>query len=237
MSTAQLIAVKKVTDAETAKKEFEILHELHHRHIVTVYHLNLCDLYMEYCTGFDLDAFCQKTGPMNESMISHLIRQIADTLRYLHQDKNIIHCDLKPKNLMINEHGAIKLIDFGSAISLSPKQDAVTSISSNIEFTAIYAAPELILGTEITGCVDIWSMGCMIIKMVSACDPWSEHNFVNNSAAMFHIAKPDSCPLIPSSFPLSSGLQDLFTQCVLRDSTKRITALQILEHPFLSSQM
>ena len=229
---AKLIVVKKSINEETAKKEFDILDGLKHINIVDVYHLNRSNIYMEYCQGMDLSNFCN-IKVLSRNMISHFISQILNGVEYLHNN-NIIHCDLKPKNIMVNKFGIIKLIDFGSAINKLKGNEMITSISWNLEFTALYAAPEIILNKEVTKAIDIWSIGCILIKLITGNEPWSECNFVNNSACLFHIAKEDSVPVVGNQHEMSAQLDDLLRSCLIRDASKRITAKQALEHAFLS---
>mmetsp|Transcript_19017 Transcript_19017/g.30265 ORF Transcript_19017/g.30265 Transcript_19017/m.30265 type:complete len:313 (+) Transcript_19017:70-1008(+) len=236
----RMVAVKTLLNERMARKEFELLKTMRHSNIVRVYYLdrNERDVYMEHCAGCNLDVLCDRLGPLQEQMISKYLSQIASAISYMHDMHNVIHCDLKPGNIMVDAQNGIKVIDFGSALKSKSISDdntdnEITSINSNIEFTALYAAPELIHGTQITTAIDIWSIGCIIVKMVTAADPWSEEKFVNASVAMFHIAKTDAVPVLPSTASVSTALQGLLQQCLLiREPQQRITAADIGKHSF-----
>lgn len=88
--------------------------------------------------------------------------QLFYGLHQLHK-KRIVHRDIKPQNLLINDdNGELKICDFGSAKKLDPKEKNVSYIQSRY-----YRAPELIYGCQnYTTAIDIWSAGCVIAEML-----------------------------------------------------------------------
>ena len=80
---------------------------------------------------------------------------LLNGLYYLHNN-NIIHCDIKPQNLMINQNNILKIIDFGSAKDITYNN----MLSSNETIvTLLFRAPELLLGSkQINEAIDIWVM-------------------------------------------------------------------------------
>ena len=236
MDTGQCFVVKKCQKKEFALKEYSIFKELEHDHIVSAYHLEMDGLnamiLMDYCSGSDFAAFCDEMGAMNERMMAHFLEQIAMTTKYLHHNK-VVHGDLKPENIMIDHFGSIKLIDFGSSILMDTLCEHREY--DQLRFTPIYAAPELILeAVTLWTAIDVWSIGCILCKMATANDPWSLHKFKNDCSAIFHIANH------PQSFPVdfqevtSPKIRHLLKQCLCRNPQKRITAKQMLKHPFLA---
>lgn len=89
--------------------------------------------------------------------------QMFDAIAFCHLNR-ILHRDLKPQNLLVNEYGQIKLADFGLARIFDVPMRAYT----HEVVTLWYRAPEILLGTKLyaTG-VDIWSLGCIFAEMVS----------------------------------------------------------------------
>ena len=67
---------------------------------------------MELCTGPDLATFLQKDGPLDEKRARMLIRQILSGMRYLTSQERVVHCDLKPRNILFH-NGELKISDFG----------------------------------------------------------------------------------------------------------------------------
>ncbi|EKE42245.1 hypothetical protein ENUP19_0340G0061 [Entamoeba nuttalli] len=91
--------------------------------------------------------------------IPSLIHCFQYTLRYLEELK-IIHCDIKPSNIMINNNGVYKLIDYGNAL--------IDYHSSGKEYVQSrwYRAPEVILGCQWTNKIDTWSVGCVLFECI-----------------------------------------------------------------------
>jgi len=97
-------------------------------------------------------------------LIAKFGQQLLCTLGYLNSkergDKRVIHCDLKPENVLLrsSKKSAIKVIDFGSACFANQK--AYTYIQSRF-----YRAPEVLLGLNYNGAIDMWSLGCILVEM------------------------------------------------------------------------
>jgi len=88
-------------------------------------------------------------------------KRLLQALAYLARpDVDIIHCDLKPENVMLEnpKRSGVKLIDFGSACKSSEK--SYTYIQSRF-----YRSPEVILGLPYSVAIDMWSLGCMLVEM------------------------------------------------------------------------
>ena len=97
--------------------------------------------------------------------------QIVDGLVYLHK-KKIMHRDLKPDNIMINEHPlTVKIIDFGTCKDLTIETGPHTSYVS----TRWYRAPEVILlDTQYNQSIDIWSLGLILGELMLRTDKYAE---------------------------------------------------------------
>jgi serine/threonine protein kinase len=136
-----------------------------------------------------------------------------------------VHRDIKGKNILVDSQGNIKLADFGSAKRFSNiLGKAAPSVSYN--YTPLWTAPEVLTG-DYNSRVDIWSLGCVIIEMVSGKPPWSEQNFENPFRALYHIGNSDSLPKIPDS--MSDAGRAFVLRCLTRDPDKRPSASKLLE--------
>jgi cGMP-dependent protein kinase len=113
---------------------------------------------LEYVRGRDLFDILLEMGQLSEELAKFYAASLMVALEYLHE-RNIIHRDFKPENVLIDEEGYAKLTDFGAA-----------NIVDGRTYTAIgtphYLAPEIILRTGYSFSVDWWSLGVMIHEMV-----------------------------------------------------------------------
>ena len=125
-------------------------HFVHREHMCLVFELLSYNLY-------DLLRLTKFRG-VSLNLIRKFAKQIITSLRVL-ADSNIIHCDLKPENILLRhpKRSAIKLIDFGS--SCRDKKTVYTYIQSRY-----YRAPEVILGTRYDVAIDMWSLGCTLVR-------------------------------------------------------------------------
>jgi CTD kinase subunit alpha len=100
-----------------------------------------------------------------ESHIKELLRQMLEGLHYLHH-RGILHRDIKGSNILLNAEGQLKLADFGLARHYHKRRDNLDY--TNRVITLWYRPPELLLGATAYGpAVDIWSIGCIMLEMVT----------------------------------------------------------------------
>ncbi|XP_071881901.1 cyclin-dependent kinase 3 isoform X2 [Anas platyrhynchos] len=173
--TGQLVALKKIRlDSETegvpstAIREISLLKELKHPNIVrlldVVHSQKKLYLVFEYLNQ-DLKKYIDssQTGEFPLSLVKNYLFQLLQGVSFCHSHR-VIHRDLKPQNLLINEAGAIKLADFGLARAFGVPLRTYT----HEVVTLWYRAPEILLGCKYySTAVDIWSIGCIFAEMVS----------------------------------------------------------------------
>ncbi|RKP04777.1 kinase-like domain-containing protein, partial [Thamnocephalis sphaerospora] len=195
-------------------------------------------IFMEYCQGGTLTALLEHGRIEDENVMRVYTAQMLRGAAYLHSN-NIVHRDIKPDNILFDEHGSIKFVDFGAAkmIANNPKTYAQTLGKAagmnmgSLTGTPVYMAPEVITGGEKgrRGAQDIWSIGCCVLEMVTGHRPW--HNLDNEWAVMFHVAT--GRPLLPDPSQLSEHGLDFLRCCFNRAATARATAQELLSHPWL----
>lgn len=122
---------------------------------------------MEFIRGIDLFDLQNKFSLIPEEDCCFFIACIVLILEFLHKN-NIIYRDLKPENLLVDEEGYIKIIDFGSAKIVKGK--TYTSLG-----TPHYMAPEIMTGAGYTNSVDWWSLGIIIYEMLEGVVPFGPH--------------------------------------------------------------
>src|SRR5213594_2488494 len=155
--------------------------ELTHPHIVRI-HDFLHDeraggISMEYIDGETLSNLrTEKEQRVFEpDEIATWISQLCDTLDYAHNHANVIHCDLKPANLMVNQRGDLKVTDFGIARSLTDSVSRLT-VEQGRSGTLVYMSPQQLNGERCTHLDDIYSLGASIYELLTSKPPFYSGN-------------------------------------------------------------
>lgn len=236
--SGQMCAMKEVkllSDDQTSKEclkqlnqEINLLSQLSHPNIVQYYGSELDEetlsVYLEYASGGSIHKLLQEYGPFKEPVIQNYTRQILSGLAYLH-GKNTMHRDIKGANILVDPNGVVKVADFGMA-------KHITSSSSILSFkgSPFWMAPEVVINTNgYSLAVDIWSLGCTVLEMVTSKPPWS-HQY-DGVAAIFKIGNSKDIPQIPDH--LSNDAKSFLKLCLQRDPAARPTAAELLRHPFI----
>ncbi len=120
-------------------------------------------LVMERVHGESLKSLVQTNGYFSEEEVRDFALQMCEILDYLHGQK-VIHRDFTPDNLMLDEHGKIKLIDFGVA------QNTTEHVTSAVVGKHAYMPPEQFRG-QATERSDLYAMGATLFYLLSACEP------------------------------------------------------------------
>lgn len=148
------------------------------------------------------------------------IFQVLEGLIYLH-DQGVIHRDIKGSNILATKEGSIKLADFGVATRVGPLKD------SSVVGSPYWMAPEVIDQSGATTASDIWSVGAVVIELLSGRPPYAE---LDPMPALFRIVN-DDCPPLPDG---SSGVtRDFLQQCFQKEGHLRISARKLQRHPWM----
>nr|XP_043894350.1 cyclin-dependent kinase 17-like isoform X4 [Solea senegalensis] len=151
----------------TAIREVSLLKDLKHANIVTLHdiiHTDKClTLVFEYLEK-DLKQYMDDCGSiMSVHNVKIFLFQLLRGLAYCHRRK-VLHRDLKPQNLLINDRGELKLADFG----LARAKSVPTKTYSNEVVTLWYRPPDVLLGsTEYSTPIDMWGVGCIFYEMIT----------------------------------------------------------------------
>ena len=167
------------TQLEQFKREARSAARLIHPSIVTIY--DVCDegdisyILMEYVEGVSLKAFEEQNGRMDPMLAVALTAQLASALDHAHKH-NIIHCDIKPQNIVLTEAMVPKIVDFGISRIVSNETMAFTA---SVVGSVHYFSPEQAQGLAVTAQSDIYSLGIVFYEMLTGKVPFDGNNAVS----------------------------------------------------------
>jgi eukaryotic-like serine/threonine-protein kinase len=176
---------------------------------------------VEYVPGGDLKDLIDRRGPVPGAMLSRIGAAVADGLAHAHE-RGIVHRDIKPQNVLLDEYGSPKLTDFGIARALDMK--GTTSTDSYLG-TALYSSPEQLRGEGITPKSDIYSLGATLYHAAVGEPPFSGDPL---QVATQQVAKP---PVPPRARGAAVGerLEALILRCLAKDPADRPDAVALNE--------
>jgi len=229
-----MINKKNVEEPTSLENEINIMKKLSHPNVVQMKAVfdtpEILYIVMEILQGGELYERIVKQKKFTEENAATITRQIFEALAYLHEI-GIVHRDLKLENLLLvsknEEDMRIKLADFGLSKLYSGK-NLVTACG-----TPFYVAPDVLVGGGYGPAVDIWSAGILLYVLLSGRLPFS----ADNDADLFRlIMKADLVFKSPQFDIVSDTAKDLISKVLVADPTKRLTAKQALDHPFLKNK-
>jgi serine/threonine protein kinase len=191
-------------------------------------------IFMELAS-YSLSSIVKSYGGLPENVVSKYVFQILLGLRYLHQC-GIVHRDIKASNILVSTSGIVKLADFGVSKRLHDIFDTTggsrkkTNLQTMIG-SPFWMAPEVVTQAGYGRSVDVWSLGCTVVELLTGAHPWSP---LNQLAAVFQIAK-GAAPPLPND--LSPMCRSFLEQCMQTDPVCRPTTSALLKHPFVTWQL
>ncbi|KAI5954873.1 KIN2 [Candida theae] len=176
----------------------------------------------EYIEGGQMLDYIVAHGSLKEKHARKFARGIASALDYCHRN-NVVHRDLKIENIMINEKGDVKIIDFGLSNLYSPKSLLKTYCGS-----LYFAAPELLSAKPYIGPeVDIWSFGVVLYVLVCGKVP-----FDDQSVSVLHEKIKKGSVEYPNF--LSKECINLLSRMLVVDPNRRASLYEICSHPWMN---
>lgn len=140
---------------------------LSHPNIVGIYDVgeeqSFHYIVMEYVAGETLKALIQREGPLSVEMSLRIAREIACALSHAHAH-HLVHCDIKPHNILVTADGRVKVADFGIARAIT---SATMTYDGNVVGSVHYFSPEQAKGTQITPKSDVYALGIVLYEMLT----------------------------------------------------------------------
>ncbi|WDV47642.1 Stk1 family PASTA domain-containing Ser/Thr kinase [Clostridiaceae bacterium M8S5] len=199
-------------------RESQSAASLTHENIVGIYDVGCEDntyyIVMEYVKGKTLKQLIREKGKLKPKKVIEISMQIAKALNNAHKN-NIVHRDIKPHNILINEEGKIKVTDFGIARAAT---SSTVTVTSNVIGSVHYFSPEQARGGYTDAKSDIYSLGIVMYEMLTGEVPFQGDSPI--SVALKHI-REDIAPLGNVDDTIPKALEKIVTKAVQKDQALR----------------
>ncbi|MCI1290479.1 MAG: Stk1 family PASTA domain-containing Ser/Thr kinase [Lactobacillus sp.] len=200
--------------------------ELSHPNIVSVFDVatdhGVPYMVMEYVDGPNLKQYIQDHGPLPLPQVISIMDQILSAVSLAHQH-NVIHRDLKPQNILMDQHGTIKIADFGIALALS--QTDITQTNTALG-SVHYMSPEQARGGVVTKQSDIYSLGIILYELLAGKVPFGGQTAV--SIALQHMR--DQVPSLHKLNPdIPQSLDNVVRQATAKDPRDRFASVSAMK--------
>lgn len=208
------------------KKEAQAAAKLSHANIVNIYDVGEWQekhfIVMEYVEGETLKSKIQRDGKLSIHDTLNISEQISEALEHAHTH-NLIHCDIKPHNILLKANGQVKVADFGIARAAT---SSTMTYGGNVVGSVHYISPEQAQGNAITPKSDIYSLGVVIYEMLTGQVPFKGESAVSialkhlqEKPIPIHDLRPDVPPVVEA----------IVLKAMDKDPQKRFTSRQIIE--------
>jgi serine/threonine protein kinase len=156
---------------ERFRREAQIVARLNHPNIIPVYEMDQIGehiyISMKYMPGGSLKNILMRQGRLSYERSLDIVNQVASALEYAYLQEKLIHCDIKPENILFDRDGTAYLGDFGFARALSEVDSISMKQSGGIIGTPSYIAPEIWDGMKPRQSTDVYSLACTFYEMIT----------------------------------------------------------------------
>lgn len=199
---------------------------LSHPNIVSVYDVgedgNMQYIVMEYIKGKTLKQYIQEFSPLSPAQSVQIMKQLTSAIAHAHEN-GIIHRDIKPQNILIDDDGNVKITDFGIATTLNATSYTQTN---SVMGTVHYLSPEQARGGIATNKSDIYSLGIVLYELLTGELPFSGESAV--SIALKHLqSETPSIRAFDASIPQS--VENIVLKATAKDASHRYESAEALE--------
>jgi serine/threonine-protein kinase len=170
------------------RAEAQVAASLHHPNVMAVYDWGDDDvpfMVLELLRGGSLRGLLDTGARLSPAQAARLGQQVTGALEYAHA-RGLVHRDIKPANLLFDEHGILRVADFGLARALA--EASWTEPEGSVVGTARYAAPEQATGAQLDGRADLYALALVLIESVTGTVPAVGDTAIGTLAARTHTA-------------------------------------------------
>jgi serine/threonine-protein kinase len=245
-SLNRYVAIKVLAESlahdESVKERFlreaRSMAALNDPHIISIYFIGddagQTYFVMEFVDGESLGSLLKREGKLKPEQAAKIVHQTAQGLATAH-DKGVIHRDIKPGNLMITAKGAVKIADFGIALS---SQDFSKKLTSTGEFvgTPGYLSPEVCQGKPVDQRSDIFSLGIVLFECLAGRMPFTDESPLG---LMLEVVKAEIPDVRTLNAEVDPELERILAKMVAKDPADRYQSCQELvadlaRHPLVA---
>ena len=211
---------------ERFHREAKSAAKLSHPNIVSIYDVGVAGddhfIVMEYVQSSTLKKKMQDEGPLDLLTATSIAKDIASGLTHAHAN-NIVHCDIKPHNILMTEDGHAKITDFGIARAVT---ESTLTYGGNVIGSVHYFSPEQARGGAITPKSDVYSLGIVLYEMLTNKLPFTGDNPV--AIAMKHIEEE---PISPSRYrpQISPMLEAIVCRAMSKSPEIRPSSFELVQ--------
>ena len=218
---------------EQFRREAKSAAKLKHPYIINVYDVvsegDKEYIVMEYVEGITLKDYLQD-NKLSVSAVLEIGVRLADALQHAHS-KNIIHCDIKPQNILVDKNLNPRIADFGIAKMVSNQTMVYTS---TVMGSVHYLSPEQATGRQVTASSDVYSLGVVLFEMLTGKVPFDGNTAV--AVAMMH-AEKQVPPLSDYLADVPEGLQAILDKALAKNPADRYMNAGSLRRDLLDLKM
>lgn len=196
--------------------------KLDHPNVVRIYDVGISEndqpyIVMELVRGEDLKSLVHREAPLPVARALSIAREVCAGVGQAHRF-GVVHCDLKPQNILLTEDGRVKVADFGIARALQQHDDAEDAVADVVWGTPHYISPEQAQGLRPSPASDIYSIGVMLYEMLAGVPPF--HDPDPAVLAMKH-SREEPAPLHTLNPRIPQGLDWLVHRILAKEPAQR----------------
>lgn len=208
---------------------------INHPNIVNIYDVGQeGDIYyivMELVEGRTLKEIISDEAPLAVERAVDIAIMICDGVHHAHE-KGIIHRDIKPHNILITDHGMVKVADFGIARAIS--NATITYGNNNIVGSVHYISPEQAKGETVNRTTDIYSIGCVLYEMLTGRAPFTADSAITVALKHIHDEVPSPRKINPD---IPATLENIIMQAMQKNPRQRFASAQEMRNVLLGINM
>jgi len=233
----RLDSIRETVNLEKWKKYFlneaRLTGNLNHQNIVTIYEVGedseILYIAMEFVEGKSLKQLITSQGKLFLGQIYSIMGQICNAMSYAHQ-RGVIHCDIKPGNILVTNNEKVVIVDFGIA------RTSEFDITENLTLvgTPSYMSPEQLKKGKVDYRSDIFSIGVVLYEMITGQKPFSGENI----AIVIKKILTEDPPNITSIMPdFSSEFNQILKRCLAKNPDERYQSCKKLYNDIIACQV